>query len=259
MLNIKKFAELCQCSTQTLRYYDHQGLLKPYYIDNLSGYRFYKMEQAMDFYKIKEFQTIGFSIKEIKLLINQNDENILLKIDEKIKIHEETLSNSIKLKESYLEKINNMNDKIKNIKNTSKLEIIQDKNTITLKRNNTIATLFFNKCCNNIYHLLQTFPDNEIIELDENLLKRLGNKTWEFEGIYKNWNTYNELIDKIPYTNHHTNIVFSIFNINKDFSLLEIADFFKSLEQKGYNNENIYFIISLCNDNINKYALLYTI
>ena len=133
------------------------------------------------------------------------------------------------------------------------------KNTITLKRNNSIATLFFNKNCNNIYHLLKTFPDNEIMELDEELLKSLGNKIWEFDGVYKNWNTYNELIDKIPYTNHHTNIVFSIFNINKDFSLLEIVDFFKSLEQKGYNNENIYFIISLCNDNINKYALLYTI
>ena len=133
------------------------------------------------------------------------------------------------------------------------------KNTITLKRNNSIATLFFNKNCNNIYHLLKTFPDNEIMELDEELLKSLGNKIWEFDGVYKNWNTYNDLIDKIPYTNHHTNIVFSIFNINKDFSLLEIVDFFKSLEQKGYNNENMYFIISLCNDNINKYALLYTI
>ena len=133
------------------------------------------------------------------------------------------------------------------------------KNTITLKRNNSIATLFFNKNCNNIYHLLKTFPDNEIMELDEELLKSLGNKIWEFDGVYKNWNTYNELIDKIPYTNHHTNIVFSIFNINKDFSLLEIVDFFKSLEQKGYNNESMYFIISLCNDNINKYALLYTI
>jgi len=133
------------------------------------------------------------------------------------------------------------------------------KNTITLKRNNSIATLFFNKNCNNIYHLLKTFPDNEIMELDEELLKSLGNKIWEFDGVYKNWNTYNELIDKIPYTNHHTYIVFSIFNINKNFSLLEIVDFFKSLEQKGYNNENMYFIISLCNDNINKYALLYTI
>ena len=133
------------------------------------------------------------------------------------------------------------------------------KNTITLKRNNSIATLFFNKNCNNIYHLLKTFPDNEIMELDEELLKSLGNKIWEFDGVYKNWNTYNELIDKIPYTNHHTYIVFSIFNINKNFSLLEIVDFFKSLEQKGYNNENMYFIISLGNDNINKYALLYTI
>ncbi len=106
------------------------------------------------------------------------------------------------------------------------------KNTITLKRNNSIATLFFNKNCNNIYHLLKTFPDNEIMELDEELLKSLGNKIWEFDGVYKNWNTYNELIDKIPYTNHHTYIVFSIFNINKDFSLLEIVDFLNHWNKK---------------------------
>ena len=53
------------------------------------------------------------------------------------------------------------------------------------------------------------------MELDEELLKSLGNKIWEFDGVYKNWNTYNELIDKIPYTNHHINIVFSIFTISK--------------------------------------------
>ena len=258
MLNIKKFAELCQCSTQTLRYYDHQGLLKPYYIDKLSGYRFYKIEQAVDFYKIKEFQTIGFTIKEIKVLISRNDESILLRIDEKIKIYQEKLSNSIKLKESYLEKINNMNDKIKNIKNTSKLEIIKNKNTIILKRNNSTATLSFNKCCNDIYRLLQTFPNNEIIKLDEDLLKDLSNKTWEFESVYQNWSTYDEFIDKIPHINHPVNFIFNIFNINENFSLFEIADFFQLLEQKGYNSENMYFIISLCNDNINKYALLYT-
>ena len=59
------------------------------------------------------------------------------------------------------------------------------KNTITLKRNNSIATLFFNKNCNNIYHLLKTFPENEIMELDEELLKSLGNKIWEFDGVIK--------------------------------------------------------------------------
>ncbi|WP_366250005.1 hypothetical protein [Thomasclavelia ramosa] len=70
------------------------------------------------------------------------------------------------------------------------------------------------------------------MELDEELLKSLGNKIWEFDGVYKNWNTYNELIDKIPYTNHHTYIVFSIFNINKDFSLLEIVDFLNHWNKK---------------------------
>lgn len=94
------------------------------------------------------------------------------------------------------------------------------KNTITLKRNNSIATLFFNKNCNNIYHLLKTFPDNEIMELDEELLKSLGNKIWEFDGVYKNWNTYNELIDKIPYTNHHTSMLYYTLSKYKKVHIL---------------------------------------
>ena len=53
MMTIKEFANLCGCSTQTLRYYDKIDLLKPVKVDPWSGYRYYTKSQAIDFVKIK--------------------------------------------------------------------------------------------------------------------------------------------------------------------------------------------------------------
>jgi len=85
MLKIKEFSNLCKCSVHTLRYYDEIGLLKPLVVDDKSHYRFYKKEQVLVYMEIKQFQEIGFSIQEIKLLCDMDDdeivENILKKID----------------------------------------------------------------------------------------------------------------------------------------------------------------------------------
>ena len=53
MMTIKEFAQLCKCSTQTLRYYDKVDLLKPSSVDKWSGYRYYEKSQAVNFVKIK--------------------------------------------------------------------------------------------------------------------------------------------------------------------------------------------------------------
>ena len=38
-MTIKDFSILCGTTTQTLRYYDNINLLKPTYVDYLTGYR----------------------------------------------------------------------------------------------------------------------------------------------------------------------------------------------------------------------------
>ena len=68
-MTIKEFAKLCGCNPQTLRYYDHMNLLKPVKVDEWTGYRYYEDEQALVFVKIKNLQTAGFSIEEIKLSV----------------------------------------------------------------------------------------------------------------------------------------------------------------------------------------------
>ena len=67
MITIQGFAKLCGCNTQTLRYYDRIGLLKPERVDEWTGYRYYEEEQALQFVKIKNLQQADFSIEEINV------------------------------------------------------------------------------------------------------------------------------------------------------------------------------------------------
>lgn len=106
MITISKFAQMCNCSVQTLRYYDRQGVLKPFYINEKNGYRYYKIEQKDDFYTIRKFQTIGFNITEIKILLEQTDEFILTKIESKLAEHQDTLNKIIELQKNILKEKN---------------------------------------------------------------------------------------------------------------------------------------------------------
>lgn len=54
---------------QTLRYYERRGLLKPFSRRN-SGYRIYTMEEVKKLTFIKRAQELGFTLSEIKMLLN---------------------------------------------------------------------------------------------------------------------------------------------------------------------------------------------
>ena len=71
-MTIKEFARLCGCNPQTLRYYDHVDLLKPVKVDPWTGYRYYDEEHALAFVKIKNLQKAGFTIDEIKELLDKD-------------------------------------------------------------------------------------------------------------------------------------------------------------------------------------------
>ena len=90
-MTIKEFARLCGCNPQTLRYYDHVNLLKPVKVDQWSGYRFYEEEQALAFVKIKNLQKAGFTIEEIKELLDKDNHVIYKAFDAKIAEEEKRL------------------------------------------------------------------------------------------------------------------------------------------------------------------------
>lgn len=111
-MTIKEFARLCGCNPQTLRYYDHVNLLKPVKVDKWSGYRFYEEEQALAFVKIKNLQKAGFTIDEIKGLLDKDNLVIYQAFEEKIAEEEKRLREIKTIQRSYQTEMNDIKEKI---------------------------------------------------------------------------------------------------------------------------------------------------
>lgn len=115
MMTIKEFAGLCNCNTQTLRYYDRIDLLKPVKVDQWSGYRYYAESQAIDFVKIKNLQAADFSIEEIKHLLTKCDQEVYDAFSSKILQQEQKLARIREIQQSYLTEKINMEKMIKEL------------------------------------------------------------------------------------------------------------------------------------------------
>ena len=111
-MTIKEFSKLCGCNPQTLRYYDRENLLKPIKVDEWSGYRFYEEEQAIAFVKIKNMQKAGFSIEEIRELLNKDDTEIYYAFEKKIAEEEKRLQEIKNIQKTYQTEITNMKNKL---------------------------------------------------------------------------------------------------------------------------------------------------
>ncbi len=70
---IKEFAELCEVSVRTLHYYDEIGLLKPAFVDEQNGYRFYDEESLKRIQEILFYRELEFSLKSISEILSSPD------------------------------------------------------------------------------------------------------------------------------------------------------------------------------------------
>lgn len=69
-MTISQFSELCNVSTQTLRIYDNENILKPVIVAK-NHYRYYDISQCTYVSSIKQLQSMGFSLAEIRELLEQ--------------------------------------------------------------------------------------------------------------------------------------------------------------------------------------------
>lgn len=70
-MRIGDFARLGNVSVRALRFYDATGLLRAMYADPDSGYRHYGPEQIVRLHQIRAFQDLGFSLAEIRELLQR--------------------------------------------------------------------------------------------------------------------------------------------------------------------------------------------
>ncbi len=78
MLKIGEFSKLSHLTIKTLRFYEKEDLLKPAYIDERTGYRFYETSQLERAAKIKAYRQLDLSIDEIKAILDGADAKIIL-------------------------------------------------------------------------------------------------------------------------------------------------------------------------------------
>ena len=69
MLQIGEFSRICQVSVKTLHHYDKIGLLVPAEVDQVTGYRYYQVEQIDTMNYIQRLKRYGFSLEEIQQII----------------------------------------------------------------------------------------------------------------------------------------------------------------------------------------------
>lgn len=72
-LTIGQMAELNHVSQQTLRLYDREGLLKPQYTDEHTGYRYYHIIQSARLDFIQNMKLYGMTLREIRALLENSD------------------------------------------------------------------------------------------------------------------------------------------------------------------------------------------
>lgn len=76
-LNIGRMASLNCISKRALRIYDEMGLLVPAERDETTGYRYYTLDQCATLDAIQQLQHLGFSLEEIKELLQSSDPRAL--------------------------------------------------------------------------------------------------------------------------------------------------------------------------------------
>lgn len=103
LYKIGMFAGMNHVTVKTLRYYDEQGILKPAHVEEENGYRYYLATQIADLHQIMALRDIGFTIEEIKVLLQgESDKRILNRKRQQILEEISILTSKLAKIESYM-------------------------------------------------------------------------------------------------------------------------------------------------------------
>lgn len=117
-LTISEFGRLCGVTRKTLIFYDKEGVFSPIFKDT-NGYRYYSLKQYDTFNIILDLRTIGVTLEDIKLylderapekcidLLEEENKKIKKKIEE-LNFISKVINNKIKITKEGIEERNNL-------------------------------------------------------------------------------------------------------------------------------------------------------
>jgi DNA-binding transcriptional MerR regulator len=79
MIKIGVFSQLAQVSIRTLRHYDVMGLFKPEFIEPITNYRYYGLEQLPRLTRILALKEMGLTLEQIIQMVNKDLSNTQLR------------------------------------------------------------------------------------------------------------------------------------------------------------------------------------
>ena len=121
LMLIGEIADFYGVSRKAMRLYEKKGIIKPVKVDPANGYRYYSAEQVQQLNALLELKTLGFSLDEIKTIIDGNTakESLLEMLQKKRQAWQEAV-NAAKYKEECLDNI------IRNVQGSQNAEKIAE-------------------------------------------------------------------------------------------------------------------------------------
>ena len=101
MFKIGDFSKLTKVSIRMLRYYDEAGLFEPAYIDPVTGYRQYAIEQIPLLNKIVFLRDAGFPISEIAEAVTEGEAQLL----EQFELKRQEITSAIETEQQRMERL----------------------------------------------------------------------------------------------------------------------------------------------------------
>ena len=108
LMLIGEIAEFFGVSRKAIRLYENKGIMRPVEVDAQNGYRYYSAEQVQQLNALLEMKSLGFSLDEIKTVMDgeRTKEQLLDALEKKQQAWQETMD-AAKYKMACLENIVN--------------------------------------------------------------------------------------------------------------------------------------------------------
>lgn len=221
LFKIGEIAKMFHLSVGTLRHYEKNGLIKPAYTDEMSGYRYYSTQQFECLNTIRYLRTLDMPLEEIKeFLENRNITNIQLML----KNQRERVIEKQRELERIEKKINNrlryLDDALNSEFNKIVMKEISEKRIVWLKNNLEIKTYIDNNFETSIRKLEQNQQETAVflgkIGLGISKEKLLQKSYKSYDRIFlilDDEDNYNGNVEVLP---KEMNVIIRFCGIHKD-------------------------------------------